>query len=140
MVYSKKIRRRPRWSIAVVLPSVCAWPLAFGSTVVQQKTGRMGSGIGKTSMLSKEGTEDAGLDTLVTFHSRIRLASSYLSRSMSDSCLEVERADELTVDRVDDLTVEERDRLMEEEEDELIVEGVDDLACLRWGLVFDLEL
>jgi len=68
------------------------------------------------------------------------LDGCYLSRSISDSSLAVERVDDLTVERVDDLTVEERDRLTVTEVDDSTVDGVDDLACLRWGLVFDLEL
>jgi hypothetical protein len=54
--------------------------------------------------------------------------------------LMVERVDDLTVDRVDDRTVENRDDSRVNAGDELPVDGVDDLACLRLGLVFDLEL
>jgi hypothetical protein len=52
----------------------------------------------------------------------------------------VERVDNLTVDQVDDLTVEDCEDLTVKERDGLPVGVVDDLACLRLGLVFDLEL
>jgi len=45
-----------------VLASVCVAPRAFGSTAVQQNTGRIGSGAGKTSWLvEEEEMEEAGL-------------------------------------------------------------------------------